>query len=205
VASFRSVAAVGKSLEALLTARFTLQQPVDGMVATAQLIQTNRLDELNEAPNGPLVTLLLYRVDFNKAMRATWSGVGSLDGRAHLPVDLHYLLTAWADNAEHEHLLIGRSMQILDEVGSLSGPLLQEMEPGDWEHGETVQLSLEDVATDDLMRTFESLTCDFRLSIPYIARIAVITSPEGTPLPDVLTHIQGTRPVLAGQGAGGRP
>lgn len=203
MASFRSLAAVGRSLEALLTTRFTAAQPIPGHPATAQLIQTNRLEELSTAPNGPLVTLLLYRVDFNKAMRASWSGVGSLDGRAHLPVDLHYLLTAWADNAWHEHLLIGRSMQILEELGSLSGPLLQDLEPDDWEPGETVQISLEDVATDDLTRTFESLSCEFRLSIPYIARIAVISSTEGTGMPDVLTHIQGMRPLVA-PGPGGR-
>ncbi len=201
MANFRSVAAVGKSLEALLTARFGVQQPIQDKTATAKLIQTEDLDDAASTPAVPVVTLLLYRVDFNKTMRASWSAVGSVDGRAHLPVDLHYLLTAWADNAEEEHLLIGRSMQILDDIGALSGPLLWPT--GGWAPGESVQVNLEDMATDDLMRTFESLTCDFRLSIPYLARIAVITATDGDPGPDVLTQIQGTRPVLAGQAAGG--
>ncbi len=200
VADFRSIAAVGKSLESLLTARFAVEQPIDGKVASAKLIQTDDLDDAEAKLAIPVISILLYRVDFNKTMRASWSAVGAVDGRAHLPVDLHYLFTAWADNAEEEHRLIGRSMQIIDEIGSLSGPLLWP--DAAWEPHEVVQLYLEDVGTDDLMRTFESLTCDFRLSIPYLARIVVVSSRDGAAMPEVLTHIQGIRPDLAPTGSG---
>lgn len=199
MANFRSIAAVGKSLATLLNSRFALVPPV--AKATAKLIQTDDLDNAKAMLPLPVVSILLYRVDFNKAMRASWSGVGALDGRAHLPVDLHYLMTAWADNAESEHLLLGRTMQIIEEVGALSGPLLWP--DAEWLSGEAVQLYLEDVATDDLMRTFESLTCDFRLSIPYLARIVVVSTDEGDAVPDVLTHIQGLGPHLAPAGAAG--
>ena len=64
-----------------------------------------------------------------------------------------------------------------------------------------MQLYLEDMATDDLMRTFDSLTCDFRLSVPYIARVVVLSSTDGEPVPDVMTLVQGLRPrALAGGG-----
>ncbi len=191
---------MGKSLESLLTARFAVEQPIDGKVASAKLIQTDDLDDAEAKLAIPVISILLYRVDFNKTMRASWSAVGAVDGRAHLPVDLHYLFTAWADNAEEEHRLIGRSMQIIDEIGSLSGPLLWP--DAAWEPHEVVQLYLEDVGTDDLMRTFESLTCDFRLSIPYLARIVVVSSRDGAAMPEVLTHIQGIRPDLAPTGSG---
>jgi hypothetical protein len=120
-----------------------------------------------------------------------------------LPIDLHYLFTAWADNADHEHRLIGRAMQILEELGSLSGPLLHP--DGDWSADEAVQLYLEDIATDDLMRTFESLACDFRLSIPYIARVVVVSTPAGQAQPDVLTYVRGIRPDLGSNGTGTSP
>ena len=148
-----------------------------------------------------VVSILLYRVDFNKPMRASWSAVGAQDGNAHLPVDLHYLLTAWAKNPVDEHLLIGRTMQIIEEVGALSGSLLWPT--GSWAANEAVQLYLEDIGTDDLVRTFESLTCDFRLSIPYLARIVVISTSDGAGTPEVLTHVQGLRPDLAVSGSGG--
>jgi hypothetical protein len=205
VAGYRSVAAVGKSIEGFLNTAFAVEQPVDTDATRAVLIQTDDLDlGTTSLIVRPALSILLYRVDFNKTMRASWSSVGHLDGRAHLPLDLHYLLTAWADNAAHEHRIIGRTMQVLEEVGAMGGPLLDP--DGDWLVGETVQLYLEDMATDDLMRTFDSLTCDFRLSIPYIARVVVVSTDEGDPAPDVLTLVQGIRPgVLAGSGGQGSP
>jgi hypothetical protein len=203
VAGFGSIAAVGKSLEMLLNARFSAVEPIVGENARAQLIQTENLDPGSHFLVRPTVSILLYRVDFNKTMRASWSAAGSTDGKAHLPIDLHYLFTAWADNADHEHRLIGRAMQILEELGSLSGPLLHP--DGDWSADEAVQLYLEDIATDDLMRTFESLACDFRLSIPYIARVVVVSTPAGQAQPDVLTYVRGIRPDLGSNGTGTSP
>ena len=181
MAGFRSVGAVGKSIEALLNVAFAGQQPVTGDTTHAVLIRTDDLDlgAGSQIAPTPALSILLYRVDFNKTMRPSWSAVGSLDGHSHLPLDLHFLLTAWADNAEDEHQIIGRAMQVIETVGALSGPLLYPT--GDWEPGEAVQLYLEDMATDDLMRTFDSLQCDFRLSVPYIARIVLIS---GSIVPD---------------------
>lgn len=189
---------MGKSLEMVLNAGFSTIPPIAGVTARALLIQSEDLDPGSPVLIRPVLSLLLYRVDFNKTMRASWSAVGSVDGKTYLPVDLHYLFTAFADNADHEHRLIGRAMQILEELGSLSGPLLHP--DGDWSASEAVQLYLEDIPTDDLMRTFESLACDFRLSIPYIARIAVVSGPAGDARPEVLTHVQGLR---SGPGPGG--
>jgi hypothetical protein len=199
MADFRSIAAVGKSLKNYLEAGFVEQQPVPNAQARAELIQTEALTDLQASHGQPVVSLLLYRVDFDKTMRASWSAVGSIDGNVHLPVDLHYLVTAWAQNAEHEHLLVGRTMELLEEIGSLGGTLLSP-EAG-WTSNETVQLCLEELSTDDLMRTFESLDCDFRLSIPYLARIVVLSSTTGTGTPDVLTHVQGLRPQTTAGGA----
>lgn len=196
MAGFPSVAAVGKSIEAVLNAGYASEQPVDVLEPTqAVLIQTEDLDPANEQSQiaRPGLSILLYRVDFSKTMRAGWSAVGQRDGRAHLPLDLHYLLTAWADNADHEHRVIGRSMQVLEELGALSGTLLHP--DGEWTQGEAVQLYLEDLATDDIMRTFDSLPCDFRLSIPYLARVVVVSSDDGVPpVVDVTTLVRGVRP-----------
>jgi hypothetical protein len=50
------------------------------------------------------------------------------------------------------------------------------------------------MSTHDLMRTFDSLTCDFRLTVPYIARVVVVTGPgDGVPA-DVSALVGGLRP-----------
>ena len=176
----------------VLNAAYAAEEPIDTGPTRARLIRTEDLDATTTSLVRPALSIFLYRVDFNKTMRASWSAIGNADGRAHLPLDLHYLLTAWADNAEHEHRVIGRTMQALEQLGALSGPLLYP--DGEWLPGESVQLCLEDMATDDLMRTFDSLMAGFRLSIPYIARVVVVSSDEIITNPAVSTSIVGIRP-----------
>lgn len=180
---YTSIAAVGKSLERLIARAFVERQPVPGKTTKAVLIRTEDLaDDLAKASIGDhALSILLYRVDFNKATRGTWSAVGHGDGRGHLALDLHYLLTPWADNAEHQHMIIGRTMQVLEQTPSLTGPLLYTpplppayadepaMAPTD-----SVQLILEEISTEALMRTFDSLPSDYRLSVPYVARVVRI-------------------------------
>lgn len=192
---YTSIAAVGKSLERLIARAFVERQPVPGKATKAVLIRTEDLaDALAQERIGEYaLSVLLYRVDFNKAMRATWSAVGHGDGRGHLALDLHYLLTPWADNAEHQQMIIGRTMQVLEQTPLLSGPLLYTpslppshadepaMAPTD-----SVQLVLEEVSTEALMRTFDSLPSDYRLSVPYVARVVRIDTRGETLQPPVV-------------------
>jgi hypothetical protein len=196
MAGFGGIASVGSSIERVLNAGYQAVQPVPNETTRALLVRTEDIDPPAVAVPRPGLSILLYRVDFDKTMRASWAAVSSEDGRAHLPLDLHYLLTAWGDNAEHEHRVIGRTMQILERPAGLSGPLLHP--GGDWDTGEAVQLYLEDMPTEDLMRTFDSLRCEFRLSIPYVARVVVVSDIDGDPGPPVLTSIRGITPGVGG-------
>ncbi|MGW3668109.1 DUF4255 domain-containing protein [Streptomyces sp. NPDC005141] len=190
MAGFSGVSAVSKSLERLLNLAFASKQPIDRALTKAVLIRTDDLDVAQSSTiQFPALSLLLYRVDFDKSMRASWSARGSEDGCSYLPLDLHYLFTAWADNAEHEQLILGRALQVLETIPVLSGPLLDHS--GGWEPDEGVQLVLEDLSTDDLMRTFEALSVDFRLSIPYLARVVVVAGQAASPSPETLTVVAG--------------
>jgi hypothetical protein len=127
MAGFTGIAAVGTSIERLLTQAFSERTPIPNKASKAALIRTEDLadDTLIKNLIGDLgLTILLYRVDFNKTMRAAWSAVGNADGRGYLALDLHYLLTPWADNAEHQHMIVGRAMQALERTPVLSGPTL---------------------------------------------------------------------------------
>jgi hypothetical protein len=44
------------------------------------------------------------------------------------------------------------------------------------------------------MRTFDSLPCDFRLSVPYLTRVVVVSGDDGVPPTDVTTVVRGLRP-----------
>src|SRR5205823_721281 len=165
MADYRAIASVGRSLERFLSARFLEDPvPVDGQTTVATLARTEDFRDNGGRLTPPCLSIFLYRIDYNKTMRAAWSAVGSLDGLAHLPLDLHYMLTPWATDPELEHRIIGRALQALDATPMLGGPLLTTI--GGWAPNEAVQVVLEDVPTEWVMRTFDSLPVDFKLSVP---------------------------------------
>lgn len=192
MAGAAAIAAAGQSIVRLLNHCFETEPPIEGRRTQAVLVRTNDFAEsqVPTAIGANAATVFLYRVDFNKAMRAAWSGVGSVDGRAHLALDLHYLVTAWSDNALHEHRILGAAMQCIEQTPVLAGPLLDP--GGRWSGHEALQLVMEEIPTEALMRVFDSLPTDYRLSVPYIARVLRVDGREARPAPPVTTAITGS-------------
>lgn len=173
MANFTAVAAVNSSIVRFLTRCFADLEPVSG--ATTSVI-TTRTEDLNRDDN-PLITtpclaLFLYRVDFNKSMRAHWSAQAHVRGTSILPLEFHYLMIHWGTNADEEYRIIGRTLQCLEDTPILTGPLLDPVT--DWAPGDTVQVTLEDLSTEDVMRTFDSLPIDYKLCIPYVAKLVTL-------------------------------
>lgn len=202
MAGFAGIAAAGKSIEMLLNAGFEDLQPLDppapqppGNKTKAVLVRTIDLasDKIATSIGSPALSILLYRVDFNKAVRAAWSAASERDGRAHLGLDLHYLITPWAENAIDEHKILGRAMQCLETTPILTGPLLHSS--GEWDAGESLQLVLGEVSSEDVMRMFDSLPTDYRLSVPYIARVMRLDGLVAEPAGPVVTAIRGGVPT----------
>ena len=194
MAGFAGIAATGKSIERLLNAAFAEEEPVPGKKTRAVLVRTSDFEETNAATNigSPALSVFLYRVDSNKVMRAAWSAVGSQDGVPHFAVDLHFLLTPWADNAEFEQRILGKAMQCLETTPQLSGPLLHPS--ADWAANETVQVVSEDIPPEAMLRAFDSLPTDYRLSVSYVARVVRIDG-AATPTPPATTVIVGSIPT----------
>jgi hypothetical protein len=192
VANLNSIAAAGRSLERLLNQAFAEPPvPVPAHNAHAFLIRTEDFDQTTNHSiiQRPALSIFLYRVDFNKTMRAAWSAVGHLDGQSHLPLDLHFLVTPWAQNAEEEHAILGRAMQCLDTTPILSGPLLHSS--GAWLPNEALNVVMDEISTEAVMRTFDSLPTDYRISVPYIARVVRLDGRQARPSQPVTTLVSG--------------
>ncbi len=192
MADFAGIAAAAKSIERLLTAGFQQEEPVSGSRTRAIVVRTDDLDPV-AAPaviGSPALSIFIYRVDFNQSMRAAWSAVGSQDGRSRLPLDLHFLITPWASNAEHELRILGRAMECLETNPVISGPRLDPSAA--WATNESIQVVMEEISTEAVMRTFDSLPASYRLSVPYLARVLRIESRRATPDRPVTTAILGT-------------
>lgn len=197
MADFRSIAAAGRSIERLLNRCFDEEEPVPGRQTRAVLVRTSDFEaaNTNTVIVEPALSIFVYRVDFNRTLRSAWSAVGSQDGRAHLPLDLYFLITPWAENADFELRILGRAMSCLDATPILSGPLLDPL--AGWQPGEAVQICLADLTTEDLMRTFDSLPVDYQLSVLYVARVVTLSERTATPDPAVTTLAVGSRPGAA--------
>lgn len=192
MAGFAGIAAVGKSIEMLLNACFEEHPPAPNKKTKALLVRTSDFEE-GATIGSPALSVFLYRVDFNKTMRAAWSATSGQDGRSHLGLDLHYLLTPWGTDAEEEHRILGAAMQCLETTPILSGPLLHSS--GAFDAGESVQLLLEEISTEAVMRTFDSLPTDYRLSVPYIARVLRLDGRVAAPEGPVVSAIIGATPT----------
>lgn len=198
MADFLSLAATARSLEKLLNHAFDVDEPLGvGTQTKAVLVRTEDLDPAGAVGviTAPALSLFVYRVDFNRTMRAAWSAVANQEGRAHLPLDLYLLLTPWAENADFELRILGKAMECLDATPILTGPLLDPL--GNWAPGEAVQICLADLTTEDLMRTFDSLPVDYNLSVLYVARVITLSERVASPDPNVLTLATGTKPGVS--------
>jgi hypothetical protein len=194
MADFRSIAAVGSGIQRYLKLCFEERPPIEdsNRVVNVVLVRTEDLNrDISNVITPPALSLFLYRVETNKSMRAAWASVAYREGQAHLPLDLHFLLTAWAENAEHEHLILGRAIQIIEDHPIVTGPMLDPLT--DWVPSEAVQFYFEDLTTEDVMRTFDSLPVDYKLSIPYLARIVVMDGAVQRPDMPVSTVLTGLK------------
>lgn len=115
------------------------------------------------------VGLVLYRVGEDAALR-TVSSAGATT------LQLRYLLVVWGQrSALGEQVMLGHCMDILRRHAVIAGSLLSEA--FSWEPGEAIGLTVEPLATDELMRIWAAMKATYQLSVGYVARTIRQTSP----------------------------
>ncbi len=193
MATSAGIAAVAKSVERLLKLRFAEDEPTTGSTPTrVDLVTVDKL----KASDLPALTIYFYRVDVNRTMRPGWSAVGHHDGVGHLPLDLHFLLTAWALDAEDELRIIGRAMELLEATPILTGPLLHSLNTNLWGAGESIQLLVDEVPAETVLRVFDLWPVKHKLSVSYLARVMRLDTRPAAPDLPVGTIVTGMVPSL---------
>lgn len=137
-------------------------------------------------PTRPALTLYLYRVTMNEHLRNQPYTGGTAEAPPPLALDLHYLLTVWAEDAKDEHRLLGWAMHLLHTHQTLSASDLNE--DGGWGPGEMVQLVPTELSNEDMMRIWDAFQRPYTLSASYSARVVRLKDSTDTP---------GSRPVVA--------
>jgi len=114
------------------------------------------------------ITLYLYRVTVNEHNRQQRPGLMSPQQQAPLGLDLHFLLTAWASNAQDELLPLTWAMRQLYQHPILDASALSP--EAAWGADEVIQIIPSELSTEDMMRIWDALEPAYRLSVSYIAR-----------------------------------
>jgi hypothetical protein len=143
-------------------------------------------DDFESAPSLPTITVFLYRVTVNPEMRNGPRRVLP-DGRITrplLPLDLRYLITAWARDTRGELQIVGRIMQVLYDHAELGAADLQG---ASWDPDDTVQLVFETLPIEDHYRIWDTTdNTPYRLSLSYLARVIGLAPTEAQQFPPVL-------------------
>lgn len=185
MAGYQALQAVGVSIVALLNRRFAER---DGGAGLAAMLANTRQLKTMAMNNGqliqqPSVSVFCYRVSVDRETRPGWSGVAHADGVPRLPLRLHFLLGAFAATVEEELLWLGLAATILEGESVLTGPLLLPVPQAGggtvnpWRPGDSVQVVTDDLAMDSMSEAFQALSTDYRLQLPYLARVICLESP----------------------------
>jgi hypothetical protein len=190
LATYRAIAATGLAICGLLKSSFPAAEFPD---ADFKLYKPNDFD----SPMANGVSLYLYKVQVNTSRRNLPPVVAS-DGKRYrppLPLDLHYLLTPWATDAEVQQRLLGWAMRELENTPILPSNLLNDaiQEVDTFRPNETVELICEAISLQDmntLWDGFKANKTNQHLSVTYVARMLLIESAvEMTEHPPVQTRV----------------
>jgi hypothetical protein len=125
------------------------------------------------------VSVFLYRIFSNglqrvQVMRPTPEGQPQ---KTQLPLDLHFLLTAWAQDASLQHTIAGWMMRTVEDTPTLPISLLNQLHLGLFRNDETVTLMPAELTTEELFRMWEVVVSHAdQISVPYVVRGVKIES-----------------------------
>lgn len=125
------------------------------------------------------VSLYLYRVTVS-GNRNLPPQVGR-DGKRYrppIPLDLHFLVTAWAETATRQQRLLGFAVRTLEDTPILPAGVLNQHspEPDVFRPDETVELVFESVSVQDFAYIWDVAQTKEQPSATYVARMVEIES-----------------------------
>lgn len=173
MATYPAIGATSQAILGLLQSA-AVGTEFDG-VTFAQYKSTNLAAPMTEG-----VSLYLYRLTVS-ANRNLPPQIGP-DGRRYrppLPLDLHFLVTAWATDAIRQQRLLGFAIRTLEDTPVLpSGVLNQHSpEPQVFRPEETVELVYENLTVQDIGYIWDVAQSQEQPSATYVARMVEIESP----------------------------
>jgi len=174
VASFLAIGATSAALTGLIRDHYPRDQ--FGSTLDVALYQARDF----ESPMREGFSVFLYRVTVNGTVR-NMTLRRSPDGRrfrSSLPLDLHYLVTPWAEDVEQQHRMLGWVMRFIEDQGVLSAGHLNHYvaETDIFAPQEGLEIICDPLALTDHLNLWDRLRARFPISVSYAVRMLPIDS-----------------------------
>jgi len=133
-----------------------------------------------QSPMDEGISLYLHRVTPANNIRNLAPRVAP-DGRRYrppVPIDLHYVLTAWGRDSVTQHRLLGWAIRIIEDTPILPASVLNQHGPetDTFRPNETVDLIMETIPILEMGAIWEVARHHFQPSVFYTARMIVLDS-----------------------------
>jgi hypothetical protein len=183
MASANAIAAVGQAILGLIASGVPRDEFAS---AKFELYQAKDF----QSPMEEGISLYLYRVTAAGEIRNYPPRIAP-DGRRYrqlLPINLHYILSAWAREAVKQQRLLGWAMRILEDTPVMPAGVLNQggQETDTFRPNETVDLIMESISIYDMGAIWDVSKPNVQPSVGYIARMLGLESPleitEGAPV-----------------------
>jgi uncharacterized protein DUF4255 len=172
--TFQAIAATGQAMLGLLSDACPRDEFPNAQFDLYQL------SNFQQSPMEEGVSLYLYRISPNTSRRNLPPTVDK-DGarfRPPIPLDLYYVVSAWAPTAARQQRLLGWTIRMFEDVPILPTGLLNNYAPESdvFKPGETVELTLDSLTLQDWNNLWSTTRSSPPLSVGYIARMLFIES-----------------------------
>ena len=187
MANIYSINSVGSSIMQFLRNAYP-QALRDAHPCDFRIVSSGEMADSTEEFNTS-VTLYLYRTIINEHVRNAPAANQPGATQVPLSIDLHFMLSIWAESAAAEHTLCAWVMNQLHQHPIMDVSSLTE--EGGWSTTDVVHIIPAELSNEDLMRIWDAISPFYRLSMSYIARVIRIDRDDAeTGLPVVATRYQ---------------
>jgi len=172
--NYTVLAEVGESLVSVLAQELLADPRIDDLMDNESRISLESPFDLRDNDSVRL-SVYLYRVveDASTKNQFPVSGNGGRLRKPPLTLDLHYLVTPLAGFPREQQTILGKVMQVLYDRAILEGP---DLKGSLADAAEQIRVILNPVTLEETTRVWQALEMSYRLSVCYVARVAMVDS-----------------------------
>ena len=176
MSDYSVISELGDSLVSVLFSELNADPQLRGLIDSEDRISLESPADL-ENNNSVRLSIYLYRIVENAYLKNRFSreGRGGTQRKPPLTLDLYYLITPLVGTPREQQIVLGKTMQVLYDRAILEGP---DLEGSLGQSGEEIRLVLNSVSLEELTRVWQALEIPYRLSVCYIARVAIVDSEQ---------------------------